>query len=104
MKRVAILQTGVNNPKMSASYPDYPGMFRSLIGHAQINPMIELISFPILEGSSLPEIDKFDGFLITGSASGVYEKASWMMSLFDFIREAHKKKKKMAGFCLVIKQ
>ena len=99
MKRVAILQTGVNNPKMSASYPDYPGMFRSLIGQAQINPMIELISFPILEGSSLPEIDKFDGFLITGSASGVYEKASWMMSLFDFIREAHKKKKKIAGFC-----
>ena len=50
MKRVAILQTGVNNPKMSASYPDYPGMFRSLIGQAQSTPMIELISFPILEG------------------------------------------------------
>ena len=99
MKRVAILQTGVNNPKMSASYPDYPGMFRSLIGQAQSTPLIELISFPILEGSSLPEIDTFDGFLITGSASGVYENTSWMKSLFAFIREAHKKKKKIAGFC-----
>ncbi len=96
---MAILQTGVNNPQMSASYPDYPSMFRSLIGQAQITPMIELISFPILEGSSFPEIDKFDGFLITGSASGVYEKTSWMMSLFAYIREAHKKKKKIAGFC-----
>ena len=99
MARVAILQTGVNNPKMSANYSDYPGMFRSLIGQAQATPMIELISFPILEGSSLPEIDKFDGFLITGSASGVYENKSWMKSLFAFIREAHKKKKKIAGFC-----
>ncbi len=99
MKRVAILQTGVNNPKMSASYPDYPSMFRSLIGHAQTTCIIELISFPIMEGSSLPEINKFDGFLITGSASGVYERTIWMMSLFEFIREVHKKKKKIAGFC-----
>ena len=99
MKRVAILQTGINNPRMSASYPDYPGMFRSLIGGAQATPMIELISFPILEGSYLPKIDRFDGFLITGSASGVYENKSWMKSLFAFIREAHIKQKKIAGFC-----
>ncbi len=99
MKRIAILQTGVNNPKMSASYQDYPGMFRSLLGRVQTTPIIELISFPIIEGSNLPDINKFDGFLITGSASGVYEKTNWMNDLFNFIRIVNKKKKKIAGFC-----
>jgi len=99
MKRAAILQTGVNNPNLSAHYPDYPSMFRTLIGQAQATPMIELVSFPVLEGSFFPDIDRFDGFIITGSASGVYEKTEWMKELFAFIRVAHEKKKKIAGFC-----
>ena len=94
MKRVAILQTGVNNPNLSAHYPDYPSMFRTLIGQAQATPMIELVSFPVLEGSFFPDIDRSDGFIITGSASGVYEKTEWMKELFAFIRVAHEKKKK----------
>jgi len=99
MKRVAILQTGVNNPQLSASYPDYPGMFRILVGQQQTTPNIELISFPVLEGAFLPDIEKFDGFIITGSASGVYEDTEWMRGLFAFIRDAEKAKKKIAGFC-----
>ena len=99
MKRVAILQTGVNNPKLPAHYPDYPSMFRSLVGKAQIMPLIELISFPVLEGPFFPEINKFDGFIITGSASGVYENKQWMKKLYNFIRDVHIKRKKLAGFC-----
>ena len=99
MKRIAILQTGVNNPRLPPHHPDYPSMFRSLIGKAQISPLIELISFPVLEGPFFPNINNFDGFIITGSASGVYENAQWMKKLFSFIREAHNKRKKIAGFC-----
>ena len=97
MKRVAILQTGVNNPQLSASYPDYPGMFRILVGQQQTTPNIELISFPVLEGAFLPDIEKFDGFIITGSASGVYEDTEWMRGLFAFIRDAEKAKKKISA-------
>ena len=99
MKRVAILQTGVNNSELPAHYPDYPGMFRSLIGKAQSNPLIELISFPVLEGPFFPNIKRFDGFIITGSASGVYENKQWMKKLFSFIRVVHSERKKLAGFC-----
>ena len=99
MRRIAILQTGMNNPKMPAHYPDYPSMFRSLIGKPQASPLIELISFPILEGPFFPDMKKSDGFIITGSASGVYEETDWMKKLFCFIRDAHNQRKKIAGFC-----
>ena len=99
MKRIAILQTGVNNPKLPTHHPDYPSMFRSLVGKAQKTPLLELISFPVLEGPFFPKIKKFDGFIVTGSASGVYENARWMKKLFSFIKDAHVQRKKLAGFC-----
>ena len=64
MKRAAILQTGVNNPNLSAHYPDYPSMFRTLIGQAQATPMIELVSFPGIRGIVFPDIDNSMALLL----------------------------------------
>jgi GMP synthase-like glutamine amidotransferase len=46
-----------------------------------------------------PDIDDCDAYLITGSRHGVYEDLPWIPPLLEFIRELHKRRKKLVGIC-----
>ncbi len=47
----------------------------------------------------LPDVDRFDGYILTGSEKGVYDEASWMQPLRDFLVEARNAGKPIFGIC-----
>lgn len=51
------------------------------------------------EGEDLPDIDAYDGFVLSGSELGVYDEAPWMQPLRDFLIAAKAAKKPLFGVC-----
>jgi GMP synthase-like glutamine amidotransferase len=45
------------------------------------------------------DVDKVDGFIITGSKSSAYEDKEWIRNLERLVQELHAKRKKMVGIC-----
>lgn len=97
--RIAILQTGRNNPHLRPDQPDYPALFRDLLGKADKEARLDMISVPVLENIFPASPADFDGYLLTGSAAGVYEDHDWLAPLGDFVRQAHALGKPLVGVC-----
>lgn len=50
-------------------------------------------------GAALPTPEAFDGYVLTGSELGVYDEASWMDELRDFIRALRDRRIPVFGIC-----
>lgn len=92
MTRIAILETGAPPAALTPAYGDYPAMFRALLGDS-----FETETFDVQAGA-LPDPDRFDGAIITGSAAGVYEDRPWIPPLLEWIRTA-KGRLRLVGIC-----
>ena len=92
MTRIAILKTGVPPPALVAEHGDYPAMFQALLGQD-----FETRAFDVVAGE-WPDPVAFDGVIITGSASGVYEADAWIGALLDWIRSA-RGRTRLVGIC-----
>ena len=99
---LAILRTGQTNKAISDSFPDYPEMFARLLNRSASDsqhPRFTFTSFAVFFGELPAHINDFDGYILTGSAAGVYETHSWLEPLFAFIRACDAAKKPICGIC-----
>lgn len=97
--RIAILQTGRNNPNLRPDQPDYPALFRRLLGRADKKGQLDMIAVPVLENIFPASVEDFDGYLLTGSAAAVYEDHDWLAPLQDFVQQAFDRGKPLVGIC-----
>ena len=99
--RLAILRTGQTNAAIRASFPDYPDLYENLLNTeaSRIKGAFSFTSFAVFKGEMPADTDKFDGYIITGSAAGVYEKHDWLKPLFAFIKKCDLLKKPLCGIC-----
>lgn len=82
MRTLGILETGAPPADLKQRFGSYGDMFRQLLG-----PQYEY-SYYDVRNSQLPAAaDRHDVFLITGSASGVYDGDPWIDELKSFVRE-----------------
>ena len=85
MFNLCILQAGPINKDLVLDYPSYDQMFSLLlkdkINHWNVNV------FNIYEDIFPQDLAYYNGFIITGSAYGVYENHQWINKLFDIIRD-----------------
>jgi len=54
---------------------------------------------PVIDGEIPASVDDFDGYLVTGSAAGVYDDFDWIAPLMAFLRDAHAADKPLVGIC-----
>jgi GMP synthase-like glutamine amidotransferase len=92
MTRIAILKTGAPPPALAGEHGDYPAMFQALLGEG-----FETRAFDVA-ADDWPDPVEFDGAIITGSASGVYESDVWIGALLDWIRSA-RGRTRLVGIC-----
>lgn len=95
--KIGILEAGLLRDEMAGRFDPYPVMFEqfiSLSGHE-----FEYESFCVISGEMPPSIYACDGWLITGSRHGVYDKLAWMAPLQDFIRELADAQIPLIGVC-----
>jgi len=95
--KIGILETGLLNEAFVDQFDPYPVMFASLIDRAKQD--IEYRTYSVVRGEMPESIDDCDGWLITGSRFGAYEKLDWMVALEAFIRELHRGAMPLVGIC-----
>ncbi|CAI8352065.1 MAG: Gamma-glutamyl-L-1-hydroxyisopropylamide hydrolase [Alphaproteobacteria bacterium UBA4588] len=95
--KIGILEAGQNNAKMDPRHPQYATMFTSMF--AAISAPLSCTAIAVKDGIFPESVDTFDGYLITGSACGVYDDEPWINQLIFFVREAHAQKIPLMGIC-----
>ena len=97
--KIGILQTGQNRADLKGSFDEYPMMFERLL-NGQAGPhWAKLETYRVLDGTFPEHINACDGYIVTGSAAGVYEDHSWMEPLMTFIYEAYNADIPLLGIC-----
>jgi GMP synthase (glutamine-hydrolysing) len=95
--RIGILQCDHVRSDLQPKFGNYPQMFATMI-HAH-NRQHELLNFASCDGE-LPEgAEACEAYLLTGSASSVYEDLQWIRDLEAFVRGLHYQRKPTVGIC-----
>ena len=95
---IAILETGRINAEIANRFPRYPDMFRQLFAQTPATGLT-FSEVAVIDGVLPASIDDYDGYLVTGSAAGVYDAFPWIQPLMAFIRAAHAGDKPLVGIC-----
>src|SRR4030081_1962326 len=97
MPRVTIIETGLVSPLHREHHGSYPEMFERMIRAEDPSIAFDVISIP--NGDALPDPNKIEAILITGSAAGVYDELNWIPPLEEFVRAAYANRTQMVGVC-----
>jgi len=90
---IGILRTGAPPGDLGARFGPYDAMFARLLGSD-----FAVRAYDVQAGELPPGPDAHPGFLVTGSAAGVYEPLPWIAPLLAFLREANGRTK-LVGIC-----
>ncbi len=91
--KVGILETGSPPPPLQERFGSYSAMIRELLG-----PDLEFRTFDVRNGE-LPQVaESCTAYVITGSASGVYDGDPWIGATREFVRDASGRAA-MVGIC-----
>jgi len=74
---VLVVRTGRADPSVADSHGDYPDMFRRLL--ADVGADIDVVS--PFSGEALPYGGRYEGIIVTGSASSVRDEEPWMAAV-----------------------
>ena len=96
---IAILEAGRTNPDMPAEFHDYPDMFETLFADQPNRADFCFSIVPVIDDVFPQSVDDYDGYLVTGSAYGVYDDAHFIPRLMAFIRKIFAAGKPLVGIC-----
>ncbi|NOJ45677.1 type 1 glutamine amidotransferase [Bradyrhizobium archetypum] len=97
MPRVTIIETGLVSLRNRELHGSYPQMFERMIGAADTTVTFNTVSIPA--GEPLPDVERLEAILITGSSAGVYDGLEWIAPLEQFVRAVHENKVPIVGVC-----
>jgi GMP synthase-like glutamine amidotransferase len=95
--KLGILKADTVRPEWVPAFGEYPDMFIALLG--QVDPDLEFTVYDVEQGQYPTDIDEVDGYLMTGSKSSAYDDKPWITTLMEFVRELHRRRKKLVGIC-----
>ncbi|MEM9247671.1 MAG: type 1 glutamine amidotransferase [Pseudomonadota bacterium] len=94
--KICILHIGHRDPNEPSKHPPSPDRFRGALA-----PHLPQAEWTVISAvtDTLPAIDTFDAYLITGGKYSVFEDLDWQDTLFEFIRALHAAAKPLIGIC-----
>lgn len=95
--KLGILVTGHIDEPHFDQYVNYSHMFQSLFHKAGVD--FEYATYDVCEEQWPASVNECDAWLITGSASGVYDDTPWMGKLKKWIIHSHEQGIPMVGIC-----
>lgn len=93
--RIGILETGFVAEPLRDRHRSYGEMFRQLLGDSGF----ELVDYQVYCDGPPADIAECDGWLITGSAFGVYDPLPWIAPLEEFVRKVYAARIPLVGIC-----
>ena len=97
MFNLCILQAGPINKDLVLDYQSYDKMFSSLLKNRIQSWNVDV--YNIYKNNFPQNLAYYNGFIITGSAYGVYENYLWIKKLFDIIKKIILLKIPLLGIC-----
>lgn len=95
--KLTIIETGRPPEPIVRDFPGYPVMIDALLRPHVPGLRIEVVS--IIDGDALPNLDRVEAALVTGSPVGVYDPIDWIDPLKTWIREAGQRAIPQVGIC-----
>ncbi|MBI1200736.1 MAG: type 1 glutamine amidotransferase [Phenylobacterium sp.] len=92
--KLGVLRTGRPPRPAIPTFGTYPDMFMRLLGPDAYDWRV----YAADEGEYPAAPEDCDGYIVTGSAAGVYDDDPWIARLLDWLREA-KGRTKLVGVC-----
>jgi GMP synthase-like glutamine amidotransferase len=92
-RRIGILETGYPPQNLQPRFGTYHRMFEDLLGEG-----FDYTVFEVQQGHWPERPEDHDGFVVTGSAAGVYEDDPWIGALLDWLRRA-RGRTRLVGVC-----
>jgi GMP synthase-like glutamine amidotransferase len=92
--KLGILETGAPPTSLRERFGAYPEMFRRLLGDADF----EYRAFAVSKGELPRAPEDCDGYIVTGSACGVYDPLPWIAQVKGFLNAASGKAA-LVGIC-----
>ena len=94
--KICILHIGHTEPGEQPKHLPSPQRFQNAL-----SPLLPEAKWQVVSAvkDSLPTLEAFDAYLITGGKYSVFEQLDWQDHLFDFLRSAHKQGIAVAGIC-----
>jgi len=92
---VGLLQAGYVNPEVAARHGDYPELFA---GFLAAHP-VDLVTHDVAADGLPGAVDEVDGWIVSGSASSVYDGDAWIGDLGAFVGDAVDAGVPLVGIC-----
>lgn len=96
---IAILLAGHTNKAMPQHFHDYNNMFTTMFQGLPFGKDIRYTTLAVIDNIFPDHLDDYDGYLISGSAYGVYDNVPFIAQLMDLIRQIYHAKKPLVGVC-----
>jgi GMP synthase-like glutamine amidotransferase len=96
---IAILLAGHTNRAMPRRFHDYHDLFTILFQGLPNSEDFCFTTLAVVDDIFPNHLDDYDGYLISGSAYGVYDDAPFISRLIDLIQKIHQAKKPLFGVC-----
>jgi GMP synthase-like glutamine amidotransferase len=97
--KICVLMCGRPNPDMDPALPTYSELMSGMFHRADPEGRIRLIEMSVIDGDFPSDLNDFDGYLITGSPSSVYDREEWISRLLGLVREIHEARLPLVGIC-----
>ena len=98
--KIGILQADSVRPEFRDEFGNYPGMIQLLLEASSDNgTALEFITYNVVVGEYPEDLDDCDGYVITGSASSVYDDEPWIHELRRFVVRLYETRTKTVGIC-----
>lgn len=97
--KIALLLCDDISSELQDEFGHYQDMFQHLVSKEDQLEVFPVYLYTENGTGYLPNIDLYDGFIVSGSKQGVYENHAWLVPLFNVIRMIFESKKKLLGIC-----
>ena len=95
--RIAILDVTEHPLPLLEGLPTPASQIRDWLAPAL--PEAELVGLSIAEGTPLPKVGDYDGYVVSGSEKGVYDEAPWMDGLRALLLDCREARTPVYGIC-----
>jgi len=95
--KIGILAAGISPAELLLQYGSYADMFVALLGPAE--PDFSFRIYEVRNGEFPQQPGECDGWIITGSACGVYDNLPWMARLEALVRTLYDSGRSLVGIC-----
>ncbi|TVU09587.1 hypothetical protein EJB05_43071, partial [Eragrostis curvula] len=98
-RRFALLMAAHDSEYVIKKYSGYLNVFVAAFGDAGAGETWDLYRAVDGELPGEEELDRYDGFVISGSPNDAYADDEWILRLCSLVRDLHARRKRVLGVC-----